>query len=655
VNELVHGLVSRLLRCGCWWFWACGCMMDEGRRDSSGSGSDNDDDDEKGLDLNVGDESFAGTGADPRLDDLASEFGTHNFLDFGQDVAVPSPLLPVAGGNEGEEKQLGSYKSSSMKRKVAKEYSGRINRDEIMVRQKNSLQGSFRVAKGTSTFTDSDSVHRSTGMQSHDLLNANNEGESASQPKMVREVAQAALTANVNKQEKGLRTRKNSQSDIIKKHLNSFSDKVKNTVIRRLSTTNGKTDGRSAVDRCAARPRHWTKEEDDLLRRSVEIHGEKQWKKIADLVPGRNHTQCLQRWSKVLTPGLKKGQWSVEEDRLLLNLATAQLKACEAKGKPRKVQWGVVKNGIPGRTAKQCRERWVNNLNPEIRRGDWTEDEDSTIMELYQVMPQKWAAIAKHLEGRTENAVKIRWKSLNREDANRSAAKAAANIQRGQPAMRMQQPVPAVPLEQYGRPQQQQQQQQQQHNYASDPNIYAQQYQVKQEPYYGEVANQNYQYQQQQAGGQYFYDARSTPPPPAPHQQQGPYDVHVSPNDTAAYPKSHVSPIEGRGAPFIGIQEAPLEPAKQDGASKPQRPSLKNSQNYSKGSIGSWRSMASASETPIWLESVGMVDSFAVDSLLGPNSAFNFDDLPPSDNAEVSQQEGLTTSQGYTQPPPYTQ
>lgn len=46
--------------------------------------------------------------------------------------------------------------------------------------------------------------------------------------------------------------------------------------------------------------------QDESLRLAVERSGERNWKAIADQVPGRNHTQCLQRWTKVLKPGLIK-------------------------------------------------------------------------------------------------------------------------------------------------------------------------------------------------------------------------------------------------------------------------------------------------------------------------------------------------------------
>lgn len=149
-----------------------------------------------------------------------------------------------------------------------------------------------------------------------------------------------------------------------------------------------------------AMPRRWTKDEDDALRTAVENHREKNWKAIAAQVPGRNHTQCLQRWTKVLAPGLVKGHWSPHEDELLRRLVATEQK-----------NWGDVASKIPGRTSKQCRERWHNHLDPQIVRGAYTPEEDRLILEAQARLGNRWSVIAAMLPGRTEDAVKIRWKS----------------------------------------------------------------------------------------------------------------------------------------------------------------------------------------------------------------------------------------------------
>jgi hypothetical protein len=160
-------------------------------------------------------------------------------------------------------------------------------------------------------------------------------------------------------------------------------------------------------------PSMWSAEEDELLRNAVEMHGEKNWRVIADEVPGRNHLQCLQRWKKVLRPGLVKGHWSKEEDQELLDM----IKEYTDKGSIGSVNWAAISERIEGRNPKQCRERWFLNLDPSINRGPWTADEDRRLLELAAQCGGRWSLISKNMVGRTENAVKTRYHSLQRQEA----------------------------------------------------------------------------------------------------------------------------------------------------------------------------------------------------------------------------------------------
>lgn len=62
---------------------------------------------------------------------------------------------------------------------------------------------------------------------------------------------------------------------------------------------------------------------------------------------------------QVLSPGLCKGPWSMEEDALLVQLYYRGFR-----------NWGEVAEKVEGRNAKQCRERWNNHLNPDLNKGD---------------------------------------------------------------------------------------------------------------------------------------------------------------------------------------------------------------------------------------------------------------------------------------------
>lgn len=177
-------------------------------------------------------------------------------------------------------------------------------------------------------------------------------------------------------------------------------------------------------------PQRWSREEDTQLVLAVEKHGPHGWKALAKLVPGRSHAQCLQRWQKVLRPGLKKGSWSSPEDAclgtMLLHGGT---------------NWTEMAQKIPGRTSKQCRERWFNHLDPSINRDPYTSAEDTTIMEIYNKMGSKWSNISKALTRvdcrRTPESVKLRCHGLLKHGKKKKRKR--------QPLELLKQPTPKQP------------------------------------------------------------------------------------------------------------------------------------------------------------------------------------------------------------------
>jgi hypothetical protein len=116
--------------------------------------------------------------------------------------------------------------------------------------------------------------------------------------------------------------------------------------------------------------------------------------------------KCMQRWEKGLKPGIVKGRWMDEEDRTLIYLVSQGHK-----------NWGQVAHHMPGRTSKQCRERWNNYLDPTLVHTHFTAEEDITLVQLQKTLGNKWAAIAKLMPGRTENAVKLRFNAIAKDPA----------------------------------------------------------------------------------------------------------------------------------------------------------------------------------------------------------------------------------------------
>ncbi|XVF50512.1 hypothetical protein PTKIN_Ptkin04bG0107100 [Pterospermum kingtungense] len=153
--------------------------------------------------------------------------------------------------------------------------------------------------------------------------------------------------------------------------------------------------------------REWTKEEDNQLRIAVEVFGECDWQSVASTLKGRTGTQCSNRWTKSLNPTRQRvGRWTCDEDKYL--------KVGVMLFGPKK--WKKIAEIVPGRTQVQCRERWVNSLDPDLNLGKWTEEEDLRLEAAIEEHGYYWSKIAAFMSSRTDNQCWRRWKMLHPEE-----------------------------------------------------------------------------------------------------------------------------------------------------------------------------------------------------------------------------------------------
>ena len=148
----------------------------------------------------------------------------------------------------------------------------------------------------------------------------------------------------------------------------------------------------------------WTTEEDEKLTRAVLRFGTNSWQEVANALEGKSNSQCYHRWMKTLNPKIRRGKWTWDED---LRLALA-VKVYSTSN------WVCIAEHVSNRTDIQCRERYCNVLSPSLRLQVWDYQEDFKLSLLYLALGKKWSKIAHFLPGRTDNQCWRRYKHLRK-------------------------------------------------------------------------------------------------------------------------------------------------------------------------------------------------------------------------------------------------
>tara|TARA_B100001094_G_scaffold100626_1_gene96787 strand:- start:1081 stop:2028 length:948 start_codon:yes stop_codon:yes gene_type:complete len=146
----------------------------------------------------------------------------------------------------------------------------------------------------------------------------------------------------------------------------------------------------------------WKKHEDDLLEEAVRKNGKCTWSQISDMVPGKTGKQCCDRWRVHLKGATGRNVWGKQDDAALE-------KAVHELGH----NWTLVARAVTGKTNRQCRDRYKNYVDPSLNKSSYTKEEDEFIMASAN-LGHGWAKIAGSLVGRTDANIKLRFNQLRR-------------------------------------------------------------------------------------------------------------------------------------------------------------------------------------------------------------------------------------------------
>ena len=126
-----------------------------------------------------------------------------------------------------------------------------------------------------------------------------------------------------------------------------------------------------------------------------------------------------QRKARLAGPSSKKVKFTKAEDAKL----TLLVQQYSTK------DWKKIAEHLPTRTARQCRERWTNYVNPSLSKSPWTKAEDMLLIEKHNEFGNHWKIIERYFPLRSKNNIKHRWSIVKEQILPKIAAAQQMQLQ----------------------------------------------------------------------------------------------------------------------------------------------------------------------------------------------------------------------------------